>query len=212
MSGSGIGTPVVSGGNVTDLITLVEMKEHPGFTTLTAEQETQILTLIEAATADFENFWGNYGVQRSITERIGYQQIVRDSPNADKIWLSQYPIASVTSITDSAGNIIASTNYWIDVDSGCLRTVGGWQIPQDTNGFSTYWSIVYVAGRVASNNLVPANIKLACKMWVATLYKRPDREVTSKSVGGLSLSFATSEGGLPETIQRMIRTWKKREV
>jgi len=66
---------------------------------------------------------------------------------------------------------------------------------------------------VASTALVPANIKHACKMWVASLYKRSDRDLISKRVGDLSLTYANgSSDELPEIIKRMISAWKKREI
>ncbi len=114
---------------------------------------------------------------------------------------------------DPAGNSIASDDYWVDPDVGQLRTAGGWQVPQDSNGFETYWQVSYVAGRVASTALVPANVKHACKMWVANLYKRTDRDLVSKSVGDLSLTYAQGSGQeLPSLIKNMISQWKKRTV
>lgn len=195
------------------LITLGELKTFPGLASAPASEDDILQAMIDAASLDFEAYWDNYGVQRSVTEKHTYREIRRATPNADKIQLDKYPIVLVTSITDPAGNTIGPDDYWIDADIGALRANGGWTIPVDSNGFESYWTIVYKAGRVANTASVPANIKHACKLWIYQLYKRPDRDLISKSVGDLSLTFAkgTSED-LPELIKRMISAWKKREV
>lgn len=212
MGGSGTGTRATGAGY--DLITLAEMKTFPGFAALASTEDAILSALITAATYDFEAYWDNYGVRRAVTERVSYREMKRLSANADVIFLSKYPVVpSGIAIADPAGNTIGSDDYWVDQDIGALRTAGGWGIPQDANGFETYWTITYTAGRVAQTADVPANIKHACKMWVATLYKRPDRDLVSKSVGDLSLTFAKGTSDeLPEVIKRMISQWKKREV
>jgi hypothetical protein len=195
------------------LITLPEAKLFPGLASLALADESLLEALIDAASLDFEKEWDNYGVQRSVTEDHTYKEIRARSRSADIIWLRKYPIVSITSITDPAGNTVASTEYWIDKQLGALRTTGGWTIPQDSNGFETYWTVIYTAGRVASIAAVPANIKLACKMWVAELYKNPTQNVKSKSVGDLSITYREgSSEGLPDQIRRMISCWKKVSV
>jgi uncharacterized phiE125 gp8 family phage protein len=197
----------------TALITLAEAKAFRGLAGLPAADEPLIETLIDAASVDFEKEWQNAGVQREFTERYTHREIKAGSRSADTIWLQHFPIISVTSITDPAGNTIESDDYWIDKDMGALRTTGGWDIPQDSNGFETYWTIVYTAGRVANTAAVPANIKLACKMWVAMLYKSPTQDVKSKSVGDLSITYKDgSSESLPDQIRRMIWGWKKEDA
>jgi hypothetical protein len=196
------------------LITLAEAKVFPGLSAVPASDDAILEGLIDAAAADFEDYWDNYGVRRSVTEKVTWHDIKLRSRDLSAVYLSRYPISSVESITDPASNTIAATEYWIDSERGILRTTGTWKLPQDSNGFVTYWTIVYTAGRVAATANIPANIKAACKAWVADLYKRPDRDVISKSVGDLSLGYRSSEvtGGLPEYIQHKIAVWKKREV
>jgi uncharacterized phiE125 gp8 family phage protein len=194
----------------TALITLAEAKLFPGLSTLAAADEAIVEALIDAASMDFEKEWDNYGIQRAVTEDYTYQEIKTRSKKANTIWLRKFPIVSVASITDPAGNTIDSDEYWIDKQLGALRTTGGWAIPQDTNGFASYWTIVYTAGRTANTAAVPANIKLACKMWTLELYKNPGQNVKSKSVGDLSITYKEGSGkGLPDQIKRMISCWKK---
>ena len=198
----------------TALITLAEARLFPGLSAVPTSEDAILEGLIDAASLDFEEYWDNYGVRRSVTENVPYHVMRLRSRNLSAIFLSKYPIYSVESITDPALNTIPSTDYWIDSDAGALRTTGTWKLPQDSNGYITYWTIVYTAGRVAATVNVPANIKAACKVWVAQLYKRPDRDLVSKSVGDLSLGYRSAEGtgGLPEDIQHRISGWKKREV
>ena len=197
------------------LITLTEAKLFPGMGSLPATDEALIEALIDAASLDFETHWDNYGVQRSVAEKYTYHQIITEAPNYDKIWLRKFPIASITSIADPAANTIDSDEYVIDYDIGCLRSTAewGWDVPLDSNGFESYWTITYTPGRVANTAAVPANIKLACKMWTAILYKNATQNVQSKSVGDFSITYKGSvDGGLPDQIKRMISAWKKRDA
>lgn len=200
------------------LITLAEMKTFPGFANLATANESIVEALINAVTHEFEDYWGTYGVRRVVyDEQHTYRDILRDTPNASKIRLNRYPIlaASGVSIVDPAGNSIASTDYWINSDFGEVNTTGGWQIPLDSNTFTTYWKCTYVPGWVNSTGDVPANIKTACKMQVAARYKRPDQNVTTKKVGDLSITYAQAKGdgeGLPAHIKSMISVWKMKAI
>lgn len=199
------------------LITLAEAKVFPGLSSLAAADESLVEALIDAATADFEAYWDNYGVQRAVSERYSYQDIIRDEPSYGAIWLRKYPVVSVSDIRDQYANTIAPDEYWIDQDKGALRCMGtaGWDVPTCSGGYATYWTIGYTAGRVANTASVPANIKLACKMYVAELYKSPSQNVKSKTVGDLSITYARSDNQQPELpvmVQRLIAPWKKREV
>jgi hypothetical protein len=193
------------------LITLDEAKEYPGMSALPASEEAMVETVIDAVTADFEDFWDNYAVQREVSEDYTYDRFVEG-----KIELNHYPIVSVKSITDPAGNTIASTDYWIDKAHGYLVCANTWAIPQDANGFQTYWTIVYTAGRVANTAAVPAHIKHAAKAWVAVKYRHADQDLVQKSVGDLSIRYrewqreGETEQLLPTWVRSAIVMWKKR--
>jgi len=194
------------------LISLSEMKNFPGFTSLASSEDAILEALIDAVTLDFESEWGCYGVQRTaISERHNWKSIVIDSPGASKIWLTHSPVVSITSITDPAVNTVLSTAYSIDYDDGCLVNPCGWTVPVDANGFESHWTVVYTAGHVAATANVPANIKQAAKMWCASLYKRTDRDVTSKKIGELTLTYRDggANAGLPPEIRSMISEWKR---
>lgn len=197
-----------------NLITLNELKNYPGLSSVAGTEEPILESLIAAATKQFERYWETYGVQRGISEEIiTYRQIRRDTPDASLMELKKRPIQSVVSIEDPDGNTIDSGNYWTDEMRG-LKTTGGWTIPQDSNGFQTYWMVTYSGGWVANAASVPDNIKTACKMWVASLYRNYDRNVLSKKVGDLSITYrdTTKKGDLPDYIKSMISEWRIIEV
>lgn len=170
-----------------ELITVAEARLYPGLSAIASSDDGIIEALIDSATYEFERFWRSAGVQRTFTEDYTWHDISGWSANKNVIWLRNRPIVSVTSITDPDGNTIASDEYWIDKRAGALRTTGQWAIPQDANGFATYWTIVYVAGHWASTAAVPPNIKDACKMQVAFGYKNPDPDIVEKQVGDLRI-------------------------
>ena len=209
MSGTGTGTAAIS---TSDLITLAEAKVYPGMSGLSTADEAIVNALISSCTLDFEEYLGKALVQRAFTEDYTYAEISRQSRDSDIIWMRQYPIVSVTSITDPAANTIAATNYWIDKIRGALRANAAWSLPKDDNGFTSYWTIVYTAGHWATTAAVPANMKLAAKMYVAYLYSRPNPEVSSKSVGDLRLAYteSKSDSSIPASIRTKIDYLKSR--
>jgi hypothetical protein len=199
------------------LITLEEAKEFPGMSSLAAADEATVRALIDAASLAIEEHVQNPIVQRAFTEDYAYDDIRQSTEGSNRIYLRHYPIVSVASITDPAGETIDATTYWIDKPHGCLVRTSGWDMPKDANGWVTYWTIVYTAGRYANTALVPAHMKHACKAWVSQLYKRPDQSVTSKSVGDLSLSYEVGKSGegapaVPDFVKLAFSSLKRREV
>lgn len=175
-------------GDASDLISLAEARNYPG---MPASGEADLIrALISACSLALEESCETAFIRRVFTEDYAHEYLIRRPDRDNYIQLRRYPIYSVTSITNPAGNTIAATDYWIDKPHGRLVCAGVWDVPQDSNGFVTYWTIVYTAGRYAASANVPANLKMACKMMVASLYGRPDRDVVSKSVGDLSLNYA----------------------
>ena len=196
----------------TSLITLAEAKVYPGMASLPSADEAIVESLCDACALDFEAYLGKALIQRAFTEDYSYAEISRQSRESDIIWMRQYPLVSVTSITDPAANTIAATNYWIDKVRGALRANAAWSLPKDDNGFTAYWTIVYTAGHWATTAAVPANVKQAAKMYVAYLYSRPNPEVASKSVGDLRIAYteSKSDSPIPASIRAKIDYLKSR--
>jgi len=172
------------------LITLAELQTYPGIPSSLSAVDTTILeALIDAVSKEIDNWTGITMIQQSFIEHYLWEHI----KDRTKFRLRHFPIVSVTSITDLSSNTIASTEYWIDKVFGFLVRAGAWQVPQDDNGFATYWTIVYTAGKFANTAAVDAAVKLACKMQVGSMYRKPDPSVVTKTVDDLSLTFATGE-------------------
>lgn len=127
--------------------------------------------------------------------------------NEKRLYLTRYPIISVTSITDPAANTVSAADYVVYKAEGMLIHSGAWPVAQDTSGNIARWSVVYVAGRYANTAAVEANLKLACKLLVATRFSQREGDVISKRVGDLSISYREGQagnGGLPVEVTSLI--------
>lgn len=197
------------------LITLAELQTFPGIpAALSAAQTTSLEGLIDAASAMMDAYCRNDLIQRSASEDYTWNEICKMGRRFE---LRRYPLVSVTSITDPAGNTTAATNYWMEKDAGVLWRNGSWSAPVDSNGFITYWTVVYVAGRWATTAAVPAHVKMLCKQQVASMWGRPDGGVKSTAVGDLKITYTDAEesgqnpqlldsvkGGLGQYVRRMV--------
>jgi hypothetical protein len=119
---------------------------------------------------------------------------------------------ALTSITDPAGNTVASTEVVVFKERGILERSGLWPTPQDTNGNPAYWTVVYTAGLFDSTAEVDAALKRACKMLVKMTAARPNPEVSRKSVGNLSLDFRQMNDNdvIPKEVMALL--WPYRSV
>ena len=183
------------------LISLAEAKTHLGITD--TANDTLLEALIDGASAAIEAFCQTVFVQRTITD------IVAGGPGlrCKRIYLTRYPIVSVTSITDPAANTVPATDYVIYKAEGMLIHAGAWPEAQDSNGNVARWSVVYIAGRAATTAAVEANLKLACKMLVAATFSRRESGIASKRVGDLSVSYhapSAEGGGMPPEVASLL--------
>lgn len=191
--------------SVNALISLAEAKTHLGISDTV--QDTLLEALIDGASAAIEAFCQTVFVQRTITDIIGGPGLRRSEK---RLYLNSYPIVSVTSITDPAANTVPATDYVIYKAEGMLVNAGAWPVAQDTNGNIARWTIVYVAGRAANTAAVEANVKLACKLLVATRLSLREGGITSKRVGDLSISYRdpqVSDSGLPAEVTSLLASY-----
>lgn len=113
----------------------------------------------------------------------------------------------MTSITDPAGNTVPAADYVIYKAEGMLIHAGAWPVAQDSSGNIARWSVIYVAGRYANTASVEANLKLACKLLVATRFSQREGDVASKQVGDLRISYREGpgdNGGLPVEVASLL--------
>lgn len=170
------------------LTTLEQFKQYAK--TGSNADDSLIATLIDAATEQIEAYCRNALVQRSFTEYfVGTGQT--------RIFLSKYPIQSVTSITDADSNTVAATNYFIRASEGYLEHIGGyWPKPVEQ------WTIVYTAGRYATTAAVAHNARVACEALVAEFLNAPRSPILSQSGGAKSVSYQGRE--LPPAVKALL--------
>ena len=198
------------------LITLPEAREYPGMPS--SGNDSIIEGLIDGCSLDIEQYCnGKIFVQRALTEDYTWDQIKQQSRNNNAIWLRKLPIVSVASITDPASNTVDSDDYWIDKVHGCLRTTGQWVIPQDSNGFAAYWTIVYTAGLFENTLAIPGNVKMACRIYVAQIFRHPDPDVIEKAVGDLKIKYNEArkmevDFMIPARVRSLIGSYKSFEL
>ena len=168
------------------LITTAEARLGRGMPTGT-DYETLIDALVDSASQAIEDHCNNIFVIRAVTERVMWERIAGRSVIA----LRKYPIVSVTSIQDqdSPANSIPSTDYWVDPDAGFLVGTGGWQVPVNANGFATYWTVTYTAGRYATTAAVDAVLKTACRMTVEDVFFNGAGDSVRRKIGDLEVEY-----------------------
>ena len=203
------------------LITLAELQNFSGIpASPTAAQTATLEALIDGTSDAFEKYIQNGLINRAYTEDYSWEELSRHwtSQGPHRIELRRYPIVSVTSITDQAStpNTIAATEYWLDKPHGWLVRNGVWQRPVDANGWETYWTIVYTAGRFASTATVDTGIKLAMKMQVAHAFANPN-SIKKHEVDDLQIEYhaLTAEAAvlpLLPSVRALLSTYVRRVV
>ena len=192
--------------SATALISLAEAKTHLSIGD--TSQDTLLEALIDGCSARILAYLQNHVVIQSRTERhYGGKQ---------RIYLQRYPYVSGLSITDEALNTVPSTDFTILAEQGIVHHAGGcWPIAQDANGNVSRWIVVYAAGLAVNTAAVPADLKQACKAWVAILMARRDPSVTSKRVGDLAISYSDpgpDSDGVPPEICALLAPYVSRGV
>lgn len=118
------------------------------------EHRDLILDYIDAATINAENAMGTSLLQRSITA-VFYE--------GEKIYLPRGPVISITSVTDFNGQTYTQNNQYFWERFGRADKI------RFQTGFTYPLTVVYVAG-YANAAAVPADIRLALRQHVATMY------------------------------------------
>ena len=178
------------------LITLPEAKDHLGVTSSTGD--ATILALVGSCTFTIESYIGNSIVQKTFTEDYT-AGIGAKIGGARRIYLRNYPITSVTSITDDESNTIADADYTIS-DQGILEHDWRWPAPFGR------WTVIYVAGRYATTDAVEQNFKTACKLLLADIYNLPQSNIQSQKIGDLSITYKELAADASSTMPPMVRT------
>lgn len=121
----------------TDVITTAELKAHLNITD--SSSDTELAGFVSAASRVVDRYVGPV-VVRSVTQ-------VFDGGRC-RVLLSQIPVSSVTSVTDS-GTVLAASSYKIDTSAGVLTRVSGSDQVEFEPGIQSL-TVVFAAGRVAA--------------------------------------------------------------
>jgi hypothetical protein len=124
----------------TDLVTLAEVKAALEIVSSDTTKDAAINALILGVSLQLENWCRVPLVRRLIVERHA-------TWNDRYLRLYRYPIYSVASIVDDAGNAILVADYFINRTEGTLRHFSSWPVPYDTIGNVGEWIVSFVAGR-----------------------------------------------------------------
>jgi hypothetical protein len=184
------------------IVTLSDYKTWAGISTST--DDTRLQVLIDSAHAAARRYCG-----RDLSN--GFEAATRTQDytvNAYELQLEEFPLTSITSITpigldNTLGNVLDSTEYYVDLDTGIVRMNGSEnrRIFIDTyhnTGVVSNWDwrpnfqrvrVIYVTGAP------PADIKTALFRMVDGLYAsiRKDMGLASQSLGSWSVSYASPD-------------------
>ena len=130
--------------------------------------DNDLILDINAASLLLENFTkGTMFIQRTVTEDYsgGPSEFTRGG--AKRLWLRHGPAVSITSITDDNSDTIASTEYTLVTEGSrsYLEHETTWPAPDGR------WTVIYVAGHFASLSVVTWEVRRACIMETARLFK-----------------------------------------
>jgi non-ribosomal peptide synthetase component E (peptide arylation enzyme) len=165
------------------LATLSEIKNGLGVTG--TDFDTQIATLINPVSALIEREAGRKFECATFTERhLGGEPTIA---------LLEYPVQSITSVTDKAtGEVLAATEYELEANTGLLRKLiigSSWAASRATDVFYVKknmpvgrWEIIYEAGTV------PEDVKLALYYSVASMVN------INGGTGGMAGMISESDG------------------
>lgn len=184
------------------IVTLSDYKTWAGITG--TSDDTRLQVLLDSAHAAVRRYCG-----RDLSN--GFEAATRTEDylvETYEMQLNEFPLTSITSIKhynldNTLGDAIASTEYFIELDTGVVRWNGANnnRIFIDTYnnlGVSNNWNwrpnfqrvqVVYVTGAP------PADIKTALYRMVDGLYAsiRKDMGIASQSLGGWSVTYASPD-------------------
>lgn len=108
------------------------------------------------------------------------------------------PVATIVSCTDNGQeidtNLVLNYGTYIRIDTGL-------------SGLYRSITLVYTTGATS----IPKPLKHALVQWVAQIFKSQadaGKEVTRVSSGPVSVDYAKSNGGVPEFVMKIMRTYR----
>ena len=142
-------------------VTLADAKSYLGIASDDCQDDYRLAMIINAARDTVEEYLEVPLVQRALTQKFG----------SERVWqLDGMPIASITSILDPAGNEIESDRYLLVEELGLICHYGFPPRAVKSNGQADRWTVTYVAGHFAHENMMPHGLKLGILKLVAHDY------------------------------------------
>lgn len=148
-------------------------------------------------------------VSAAIDERVGYSVSgikgtteKYDGTGKRYLYLKNVPVTAITSVKEN-GNLLAATEYYVDLVTGVLTIRDGLSF---NSGFQN-WEVAYNYGANPSED-----IKLACKIWCAYLWKQAQDKrfgVSAISHGGEQVTFF-DRSAIPREVDLILMTYQRK--
>ena len=168
-----------------DILTLAEAKAHLNITG--SGSDTKVAALVTAASMLLDAAAKTFFVKRSVVELHW--------PRGKFLFPRARPVNSITSILDPAGNSVPAADYYLDTDRSFIAHVGYWPTAVNATNLPVPWSVTLSAGWFANTAAVAEDVKQACRLRLSAIWDRPNPDVSSVGVGGLSVSYGSAPGG-----------------
>lgn len=174
------------------LTSVANVKAYLDITTST--KDTLIELLINGCTDWIEAECGNRRFKDSTTDITEYYDGDYDSTGRDKIFLKQFPINSITSVSYKSGGNISPT--WVDYSLNDYERNDEQGVLYFANETRQYLlalprgrqivKVVYKAGYIT----IPSDLELCCiKLVAKELNKRKSQGLTQEGVGGATFQW-----------------------
>lgn len=170
-----------------DLTTTANVKSHLGISVTT--WDTLLASLITSCSVFIENYCGGIRFKNSGSDVTEYHDGDPDAEGRKIIFVKNYPIISITSVSYSSGSLSSPTWNVYDASSYYVQDNNRGEICFETLPVGKQnIRVVYQGGY----NSIPEDLALACILMVARMYTRRNSEgVTNESVGGASVNWST---------------------
>lgn len=173
-------------------VSLADVKAHLNITTST--QDAELIGFIETAQETIEGEVGAIA-QRTVTEYV--------PGGADRLWLAETPILSVTSVTEY-GSTLGASYYRLDAESGAIERYAATGLNPTYQRWATGDVVVtYVVGR----NPVPSSLEWAIKELTAHLWRSTQAQRGGRARGDGETPGAGAGYALPNRVREVIERY-----
>lgn len=180
------------------LVSLADLKEYVKVSGLT--QDSILSAILNAVSQAINTYLGRVIISATKTEYY-------DGDGTDELMLARFPITSVTSLHDDPLRVFGddtaidvSADVMIEGDIGALRL---WNNEGAFLRGRGNVKVVYVSGYTLAN--VPADLRLACLRWCATVnqrYTHKRHDIQTQTTRDLTTTFLNRD--MPEDVRQLL--------